>query len=128
MTIHKSIIKNSYADQVKILLVVLASLAVIFYVIFELKSLVTGPDLTIYHPVSGPSEINLVTLTGEAKRADSLIVNGNNILLDNEEKFATPLFLLEGYNIITIEATDRFGKTNKQQLTIVGPVINANNN
>ncbi len=48
-------------------------------------------------------------VTGTARHAVSLTLNGREISIDKEGNFAETIALSPGYNIVSIEARDKFG-------------------
>lgn len=51
---------------------------------------------------------NIIKLTGNARNAINLILNGREISVDKEGNFSETIALLSGYNIISIKAKDKF--------------------
>lgn len=75
------------------------------------RNLLSGPELTIKNPakISLVSE-PLIKIEGEVRRVDHLNLNDNKIFADSSGHFSEELLLYPGYNIIKLEATDRFGR------------------
>jgi hypothetical protein len=81
------------------------------YSIFQTKALTKGVDLTLSGIKDGETfEKDIVNITGRALYANHLLINGNEILVDQDDNFSEELVLSPGYNIITIEAKDQFNK------------------
>lgn len=84
---------------------------IIFYTIIETKTLARGVDIVLTGIQNGQVfEEDLVILSGAAKHANHLTLNGRPIPIDKENNFTEELLLSPGYNIITLEALDRFDK------------------
>lgn len=99
---------------------VLAMLAV--YGLIELRPLVVGPSLTLAEPTNNASYPDgLVTVTGRALRADSLTLDGAPLLPDQQGRFETELAMASGTSILTLVATDRFGRRVATMRTIYVP-------
>lgn len=53
----------------------------------------------------------LLSLSGRARHAGKVTLNGRTVAIDQNGSWADIIALLPGYNIITIAATDKFGRT-----------------
>jgi len=100
--------------------VVLFVLAVLSYGLFQARNLIQGPIITIHSPQNGTTVNNaLVEISGEAKNISGITLNDQHIFVDEEGNFREQLLLSYGYTIMTIEASDRFGRETKQTLELV---------
>lgn len=129
MMTRKTIIRPSYSTLLKRSLLALGVLGLLVYAGFQMHNLVTGPEISLTSELPSGTDQARLTLTGHAQRAQHLWINGSAITLDVEQNFSLPLLLLPGYNVLTIEATDRFGKTTEKTLEIVrqaAPITNTN--
>ena len=87
-------------------------LGILFYGAVEAWPLVVGPTLAITSPVQyGAYEGGIVDVSGVAKRAAELTINGLPALHDADGDFRTTLTLPQGGSILTLRATDRFGRS-----------------
>jgi hypothetical protein len=129
MMTRKKIIRVNYFTLIKRGLLGLGILGLLTYASFQMHTLFTGPEISLEsEPPLATSDARL-SLSGHAIRAQHLWVNGNQITLDVDQNFSLPLLLLPGYNVLTIEASDRFGKTTRKTLEIVrqpAPISNTN--
>lgn len=90
-------------------------LFIIIYTIFQTKAISRGVDLIVNGLTDGVSIDNgLVSISGKATHATHLLINGREIVIDEEDNFKEELVLSPGYNIITIEAEDRFDKKTQE--------------
>ena len=81
------------------------------YGLIEARALFVGPTLILDSPARGASyQDGIVTVTGRAGRAASLVVNGASVLPDQEGHFTSTLAFPRGGSILTVGATDRFGR------------------
>lgn len=82
--------------------------------------LLSGPSITVTtlsaDPVSG-----LTKLSGIALHTETLLLNGGTLLIDEAGNFDTTLTLPRGSGILTLSATDRFGRTTSEQKPIITP-------
>lgn len=93
---------------------------IIGYSIFQTKAISRGVALRIDNIVDGAVfSGEILTLAGTAQHATHLSVNGMEIVIDEKNVFSEELVLSEGYNIITLEARDKFGKTTKETFRVL---------
>jgi hypothetical protein len=91
------------------------------YGLFEARTLVGGPQVTIESPQPGETiESALYTIEGRAENVSRVRVHGKEVALDPSgrfnETFATP----RGYGVAVVDAEDRFGKTTQATVDFVG--------
>lgn len=73
--------------------------------------LIAGPSLAIASPEDNQSfPGGVVAITGQAKRAADLTLDGAPLLHDQDGNFSSTLTFPHGGSILTFEATDRFGR------------------
>ncbi len=90
------------------------------YGLFQARNLIEGPVITLETPADGSLLTqSLVTIQGTARNATKIALNGKDILPDTNGRFSEELLLSEGYNIITVEAEDQFGKRTQQKLEVM---------
>ena len=88
---------------------------IIIYSFIEMRFLSSGVDLSVSGISNGQVFTHeFVELTGTAKHAIKLFLNGRAITIDETNAFSEALVLSPGYNIITLEAKDRFDKTTSE--------------
>lgn len=93
---------------------------VLGYSIITLAGFIQGPRITITSPQTGFSTTTpLVTFAGHAVHVNSFTINDNPIALDLKGDFSAQLLLALGYNIISIEAKDRYGRTTEKKIEII---------
>ncbi len=101
-------------------LVALATLVIILYATSRMWGFVRGPVLTIREPKNGATVPDtLLSIKGTGKNVTSLYLNGRKILLDDENAFNESLLLAYGYNILELEAHDRFNRTVTKELVLI---------
>lgn len=84
---------------------------IVFYAFFQTRSLARGVDLVVKGISDGAIfEGNILNLTGQATHAKHIRINDREILVDKDNNFSDELVLSPGYNIITIEAEDKYDK------------------
>jgi hypothetical protein len=91
------------------------------YGLFEARTLMQGPLLTVTDPVPGSTLTGaLLNVEGSAKNVSRVRVNGRTIALDISGTFSEKLATPEGYGMVVVEAENRFGKKTKQVVDFVG--------
>lgn len=102
------------------LLIIVIAAAVISYSYYQSLGIREGPTLIIEEPHNGETlDHSLVEIRGRASRVANISLNGRQIFVDQEGVFREELLLMYGYNIIGIEAQDRFGKHVVKKLELV---------
>lgn len=87
---------------------------IIFYAILETRSLARGVQIKISGLENGQVFTNEnISLTGTAIHADYLSLNDRELAIDIDNNFKSDLVLSPGYNIVTLEAKDRYDKKTK---------------
>lgn len=95
-------------------------IAVLLYTGFQTRNLIRGPQITITSPASGSKLAQAsVDITGQAQLISRLSLNDNPIFTDQEGNFSQKLLLAPGYNIIKVEAQDRFNRTISKTIQLI---------
>ncbi|MEX1087335.1 MAG: hypothetical protein WEC58_02305 [Candidatus Paceibacterota bacterium] len=90
------------------------------YGLFQARDLISGPNVSIQHPQNGATvRTTLVNVEGITSNISAISLNDRTIYINEEGQFEEPVVLAQGYNVITIEATDRFGRTTTDTVEIV---------
>lgn len=110
--------------KVKRLLKIWVTLGVIViilgYGIFQAKNLIAGPMIEVSSPVNGAAVgESLIEIHGTAKHISFLTLNGDKIYTDESGAFREKILLSYGYNIMTLEAKDRFGRKVTKTLQLI---------
>lgn len=92
---------------------ILATLLLLLgYGLIEARPLLLGPSLSLSSPTPyATSTDGSVTVAGHESRAVALLLNGNPVLPDQDGTFSSTLTLPRGGSILTLAATDRFGRS-----------------
>jgi hypothetical protein len=84
--------------------------------------ILSGPVLTVTSPPNYASFAEgYVPIEGVAKYTETLTLNGGPLLIDENGRFATTLLLPRGGAILTLTATDRFGRQVTEKRTVLIP-------
>jgi hypothetical protein len=113
--------RSRFLRIIKISLFVLIVLVVAGYATWRSLSYARGPGIKVFQPLSGVSlNTKTVDVVGRAERVSSLTVNGNPISIDETGNFKETIAVFPGVNIITLSATDQFGRKGSEQIQILG--------
>ncbi len=89
------------------------------YVSFQARFLILGPQLTLISEPKTVQKERQITLEGTAKNIVKITLNGRSILTNERGDFKELVTLENGYTIVTIEATDRYGRSKTLQRPFV---------
>lgn len=107
--------------MIRIAVAVVLSLLVL-YGLKEGYPLIAGPSLSIESPVDYASAENgQILVAGVAKHTETLTLNGGILLIDERGRFSTSLTLPQGGAILSLTATDRFGRSVTERRTVYIP-------
>ncbi len=104
---------------IKWVLVGFGGVIIVGYSMFALGGLFLGPKIEVISPMGGfATTSSLVAVSGRLTRANTLVLNGATTSIDLAGNFSESLLLAEGYNIITLEATDRYKRTVEEKIEV----------
>jgi len=104
----------SYSGAIGILLLLVAG-----YGVLKAVPLISGPRIDIATLSTDAS--GLTTLSGTAVHTETLSLDGGTLLIDGNGTFSKTLTLPRGSAILTLTATDRFGRHRTTERTVVVP-------
>lgn len=114
--------------KIKIFLLIFGLLSISSFTIFELRKVISGPELTLEcskeYSIKGndcthiKSEQYIYKLSGTTKNVSTIIIGDRNIYIDIKGGFEETLILYPGMNLITIKSLDKFGKEVKKEISI----------
>jgi len=112
-------------NTLKITLLSIFFLFIVVYVFFRSHDLIFGVKIKKVQ-IDGTSfqagetlEKDTLHITGNAKNAVNLELNGREISIDQTGNFNETIALLTGYNIINIKAVDKFEYTDEKNYQII---------
>jgi hypothetical protein len=95
-------------------------LLIIIYALFVSRDLIFGVKIRNVSIVDGRTVTDSVMkVTGTAKNAIKLVLDGREISVDQAGNFNETIALLPGYNIINIRAQDKFGYVDEKNYKII---------
>lgn len=93
---------------------------VVSYSIFRFYEYWEGPTVSIERPGQGTTtEKRVLTVSGSAENIDSLSLNDREIFTNPEGDFRELVVLSPGYNVIQVQAADRFGRVESKTLMLM---------
>ncbi len=93
---------------------------IVFYSLFQAWKLISGPVITIYSPVNGTTFTQaLIEVEGRAKNSAYINLNDRPIFTDKTGYFKEKILLAPGYNVIKLDARDKFKKYTETKLEVV---------
>ena len=104
----------------KISLILLLFILIIVFVFFNSKDLIFGvkiKNVNIADNMKVPE--NTIKITGRAKNAIKLSLDGREISVDQRGNFDETIALLSGYNIVNIKAQDKFGNIDEKNYQLI---------
>ena len=104
---------------ISLILLVVLGVALIGYGLFEARKLIEGPVITIEYPRDGSATSSAaVVIAGVAENISFLSINDAPAYTDETGHFAETLSPPAGYTVVTVAATDRFGRRSSKSVTI----------
>jgi hypothetical protein len=95
---------------------------IIGYGFKEAWPLISGPRLALASPENGGIFDNgFITISGTAVHTQSVSLDGGPLLTDPQGHFSETVVLPPGGAILTITATDRFGRTTTTRRSVFVP-------
>ena len=100
-------------------------LFIIVYAFFRSEDLIFGVKIKNVNINGSPLqsgmkiENNVVQVTGNAKNAINLVLNGREISIDKSGNFNETIALLSGYNTMNITVKDKFGYVDEKNYQIM---------
>lgn len=104
----------------RISLITLFGLIIISYSIFQAWKLLSGPIIDVYNPQNGATFSQaLIEVEGRAKNIAYLNLNDRPIFTDKSGYFKEKILLSPGYNIIKLDARDKFKKYTERKIELI---------
>ncbi|MFA6257045.1 MAG: hypothetical protein WCT29_03325 [Candidatus Paceibacterota bacterium] len=113
------------AKKIKIIIVGAFFLFIVVYGFARSTDLIFGVKIKNVKIAGEPAETLVVRnesvtkISGNARNAINLSLNGREISIDLKGNFEETIALLPGYNIINIQATDKFGYVDEKNYQLI---------
>lgn len=112
--------KHNGIYYLKFYSLIVLGVLVVGYSAFQAQKIIRGPVVTILSPLNGATYITpLIEVKGTTKNVSSITLNDRILYIDRVGNFIDALLLIPGYNIIKIEAQDKFGAKTKKMIEII---------
>jgi hypothetical protein len=113
--------KNGYVFALVLLLLTVG------YGAFQARVLLHGPTLAVVSPRPGETiSGTLMDISGSTEHVTHVRINGQPVTMDISGKFTQKLVTPEGYGVVLVEATNRFGHHIEERIEFVGQPISTN--
>jgi hypothetical protein len=101
------------------LIILCALILILIYGLFEARRLIEGPQITIDSPQDGSATSSTaVVISGTAENIAFLTIDDKPAYTDEQGQFTDLLSLHPGVTILTVKATDRFGRSAEKSVSI----------
>lgn len=105
---------------IKITTIGIAVAVVAGYALFEIRGLLIGPRVVVTsHPSGSVLNESRITLAGETERVTDITLNDRPIFIDESGKWSEAVILAPGYNVLELNAHDRFGRVDRELVELV---------
>ncbi|MFZ2621445.1 MAG: hypothetical protein WAX85_02720 [Minisyncoccia bacterium] len=95
-------------------------LIIVGYSLFQAQKLIRGPVIDIYSPQNGTTfKETLLEISGRAQNISYLNLNDKPIFTDKNGYFKEKILLSPGYNVIKLDAKDKFKKYTEKRLELI---------
>jgi hypothetical protein len=111
---------KDFKKLAKITILSVFFLIMIVFAFINSRNLIFGVKIKNVNIVNG-SKINehVIDVTGVAKNAINITLNGREISIDKYGNFNESIALSSGYNIVTIKAKDKFGHEDEKNYQLM---------
>ena len=104
----------------RITLFSILGMVIVGYSIFQAWKLISGPIIDIYTPQNGATySQTLIEIEGRARNISYLNLNDRPIFTNKNGYFKEKLLLSPGYNIIKLDAKDKFKNYTEKRLEVI---------
>lgn len=105
---------------IRVVAVVLVALIILGYAGFAFRDIFRGPQIIVNEPINGSSfASSSVAIKGVVDRVQSIELNGRLILIDEQGNFNEIVLLSPGYNVETLQAKDKFGRSTEARIELI---------
>ena len=95
-------------------------LFIVVYAFFRSHDLIFGVKIKDVNLIDGTTfTASTINVTGNAKNAVKLMLNGREISIDQAGNFDETIALLAGYNVVDIKAVDKFEYTDEKNYQLI---------
>ncbi len=104
----------------KVSVIILGILIVLGYALFATHDFILGPTISVTEPANGATFTSpSIRIKGVVLRIQDISLNGRSITIDEQGNFNEAVLLAPGYNVFTLAARDKFGRSKDVRLELV---------
>jgi hypothetical protein len=112
--------ETTWWSKLKIIIVFVFFLLIALYAFWGSRDIIYGVKIRNVNIADGATFTDSVLkITGTAKNAIKLVLDGREISVDQNGNFNETIALIPGYNIINIKAQDKFGYTDEKNYKLM---------
>lgn len=112
--------KHNGIYYLKFYSLVTLGIVVFGYSAFQAQKMIRGPQIRVLSPINGATYTTpLIEVKGVAKNISTLTFDDRPLYTDLQGNFSDSLLLSPGYNIIKLEARDKFGSKTEKKIEII---------
>lgn len=98
---------------------------VVAYATWRSLNYARGPAINIFFPPDQTATSSkVINMYGRADRISRLSINGRDLTIDELGNFSEILVIFPGINVVTIGATDQFGRSISKEVRLYGEFEN----
>ena len=98
----------------------LLALVIVGYSLFQADKILSGPVITVTTPQNDATyNSTLIEIDGRAKNIAYIDMDDRQMFTDKDGNFSEKLLLSPGYNVVKLDAWDKFGAKTEQKLELV---------
>ena len=99
---------------------VLLAVIIAGYSLFQAQKILAGPVIEITTPQNGATyNSTLIEIDGKAENIAYMNLDDRQMFIDKDGNFSEKILLSPGYNVVKIDAWDKFGKQTEKKLELV---------
>ncbi len=92
----------------------------ISYTAYEIQKLFYGPKIMVEYPQNGILvSDSLLEIKGIAENINNISLNDKKIFIDEKGNFNEKILLSYGYNVLQLEANDKFGRQTDKTIEVI---------
>lgn len=111
--------QNNYL-KVRVALFGILVFVIVVYTAFQAQKLLTGPVIEISTPQNGATfSQTLISIEGHTKNISHISLDDRPIFTDKNGYFQEKILLSPGYNVIKLDAEDKFKNKTEKRLELV---------
>ena len=117
--------QNQTKRNLKIIILSTFFLLIIIFILFNSQNIIFGVKIKNVN-INGLPAVenmkvtdNIAKITGKAKNAVNLKLDGREISIDQKGNFDETISLFLGYNLINIQAQDKFGNVDEKNYQLI---------